>query len=295
MTGTALDLYTRAAQQAADQVITAYSTSFGTATRLLGPRHRQHIRNIYALVRVADELVDGVASEAGLTHRQQTAALEALVAEVHRAIACGYSCDLIVHAFAHSARLAGFGAELVDPFFESMRADLDVGQDSRTTTFTPHDHDSYVYGSAEVVGLMCLRVYLRDEQRTADELVVLEHGARQLGAAFQDINFLRDLADDTDRLGRAYLSEEPRLTTAGRDSCLARIRRQLADAEAALPLLPRDARAAVRSAAALFSALADRIAVTDVDDLYRRRVRVPDPIKAGLVLRSVTRTWQERR
>ncbi|MGA4669922.1 phytoene/squalene synthase family protein [Propionibacteriaceae bacterium Y1923] len=294
MTGAALDQYTRAAQRAANQVIAAYSTSFGAATRLLGPRHRQHIRNIYALVRVADELVDGVTAEAGLTPEQQSRSLEGLVEQVHEAILTGYSSDLVVHAFGHTARAAGIGADLVDPFFDSMRADLVAAQRPGTTTFSTADHDTYVYGSAEVVGLMCLKVYLREEKRTPDQLARLEHGARQLGAAFQEVNFLRDLADDTDRLERAYLSEQPRLTSAQRDACLARIREQLADAEAALPLLPADARAGVRSAAALFSRLADQLAVTEVDELYRRRVRVPDPVKLGLVVRSFATTWRER-
>ena len=295
MNGTNLSQFTRTAELAANQVIASYSTSFGAATRLLGPRHRQHIRNIYALVRVADELVDGVATEAGLSLEEQGVALDRFVAQTHRAVASGYSSDLVIHAFSRTARAAGIDATLIDPFFDSMRADLLNAAQDGTAAFDADAHDTYVHGSAEVVGLMCLRVFIRDEQHGADEITRLEHGASQLGAAFQDVNFLRDLADDTSRLGRAYLGTSDRLTAADRDECLTRIRRQLEDAQAAVPLLPRDARAAVRSAADLFSALADRIEVTSVDDLYRRRVRVSDATKAAIIARAVGRTVRERR
>ncbi len=91
---------------------------------------------------------------------------------------------------------------------------------------------------------MCLQVFLRDSPRTPEELETLRRGARQLGAAFQNVNFLRDLADDTDRLHRGYLGGTARLTDADRDDWVDTILRQLTDARAAIPLLPKDARAA---------------------------------------------------
>ena len=108
---TSFTQFTRTAERAANQLISAYTTSFGLATRLLGPRHRQHVRNIYALVRVADELVDGVTAEAGLSRRQQSEALDHFVDETHRALELGYSSDLIIHAFAQTARAAGIDAK----------------------------------------------------------------------------------------------------------------------------------------------------------------------------------------
>lgn len=288
----ALDRFTRTAEIAATDVIRTYSTSFGLASRLLGRRHRQHVRNIYAMVRIADEIVDGVAAEAGLDGSAQSAALDAYIAETHRAMRLGYSSDLVLHAFARTARESGIGEDLTQPFFDSMRADIagDAG-------FTAHDsasHERYVYGSAQVVGLMCLRVFLRDEHRTDIEHSTLDHGARQLGSAFQNVNFLRDLADDTDRLHRGYLGGSARLTDADRDAWVRTIHGELDDAAAAIPLLPRDARAAVRSAHALFSALTQRVATTPADELYRRRVRVPDPLKAALAGRAVVVTALER-
>lgn len=292
----ALGAYSSAAERAATQVMAAYSTSFGAATRLLGPRHRQHVRNIYALVRIADELVDGVAAEAGLTLGQQHAALDRFADETRRALESGYSPDVAVHAFATTAREAGIGPELLDPFFDSMRTDLDRGSESGSglARFDSREHEAYVYGSAEVVGLMCLRVFLREERRGPRATERLECGARQLGRAFQNVNFLRDLADDTARLRRSYLGTT-RLTAADRDAWIATVRGQLAEAEAVVSGLPRDARAAVRSAAALFGALADRVAATDIEELYRTRVRVPDPVKAALIARALAQTARERR
>ena len=288
----ALRRFSRTAEIATSDVIRTYSTSFGLATRLLGGRHRQHVRNIYAMVRIADEIVDGVAAEAGLDAGAQAGALDSYIAETHRSMRTGYSSDLILHAFARTARACGIGEDLTQPFFESMRADI-----SGASGFTAYDadaHAAYVYGSAEVVGLMCLRVFLRDATRTPEELDVLDRGARRLGAAFQNVNFLRDLADDTDRLQRGYLGGSMRLTDADRDAWVDTVHRQLADARAAIPLLPKDARAAVRSALALFAALTQRVARTPAAELYRRRVRVPDPIKALLAARAVLVTTLER-
>ena len=282
---TPLDTFTRTAYRAANEVIDGYSTSFGTATALLGARHRQHIRNVYALVRVADEIVDGVAQEAGLSLSEQRGALERFRAETDRAVACGYSADVIVHAFACTAKDSGIGTDLTDPFFDSMAMDLEP----RAAT----EHDAYVYGSAQVVGLMCLRVFIRDEEPDARRLEILENGARQLGAALQDINFLRDLRADTD-MGRNYLGDGRRLDEAAKSEWVARVRVQLADAEASVPYLPRDARAAVRCAHAVFSRLVDRIDETPVATLYSSRVRVPNAVKAWLAAKSVITTMTER-
>lgn len=295
---TPLDRYSRSAMRASAVVIRSYSTSFGAATRLLGQRHRPHVRNVYALVRVADELVDGVTEGAGLTHEEQADALQRLEAEVCRAIDCGYSSDLIVHAFAQTARAAGIDASLTAPFFASMRADLpapNTDEADQLRGFDAEQHGAYVYGSAEVVGLMCLRIFTRDRSLDALEQHRLERGARSLGAAFQNVNFLRDLADDTDRLGRNYLGTQERLTDADRIDWVRRIEAELADARAVLPLLPKDARAAVRCALNLFAALTHRISRTSIDELYARRVRVPDWQKTVVISRSIARTVAETR
>src|SRR5476651_1017415 len=180
-------LYDRVAEETASVVIRRYSTSFGMAARLLEPRSRQHIENIYALVRLADEIVDGEAAAAGLGTVDAARVLNELETETEFAMDRGYSSNLIVHAFALTARETGFNRSLTEPFFDSMRSDLSA---------TEHDQESfdrYVYGSAEVVGLMCLCAFLHGTERSRAETEELETGARALGAAFQKVNFLRDL------------------------------------------------------------------------------------------------------
>lgn len=296
---TALKQYEEASERAADQIIRAYSTSFGAATKLLGTRHRRHVRNIYALVRVADELVDGVAAEAHLSASQQLHHLDALESETHAAVQSGYSSNPIVHAFASSARISGIDTSLTAPFFASMRTDLrtlpvvhgaHTGEHPGAVSFTDAAHSDYVYGSAEVIGLMCLRIFVCNERRSPDEMRLLERGARSLGAAFQNVNFLRDLADDTERLARNYLSGGEPLTEDVKLRWIRTIREQLAEAGTALPLLPPDARNAVECARRLFSRLTDKLERTTVEQLLSHRVRVSNPVKALLITQSLVAT-----
>jgi phytoene/squalene synthetase len=273
-------------------VIGEYSTSFGLATRLLPATTRSHIRNVYALVRLADEVVDGVAAAAGLDRAAVAAAIEALEAETAAALRTGYSTNLIVHAFAGTARAVGIEQEIVTPFFTSMRMDVD------RTVHTPDTFSTYVDGSAEVVGLMCLRAFVADGPLLAGEQrEVLETGARRLGAAFQKVNFLRDLAADSDGLGRAYF---PDVDVAHLDEgvklrLVDDIDADLAAAAAVLPLLPPGARRAVALAHGLFAELNDRIRATPAERLRTTRVRVPDPVKARLAALAVAGRLPRRR
>ncbi|MFP7761633.1 phytoene/squalene synthase family protein [Marisediminicola sp. LYQ85] len=268
-------LYDRVAEETAGVVIRRYSTSFGLASRLLGPDVRQHVENIYALVRVADEIVDGSASGAGADQMTVARILNDLERDTDDAMQQGYSANLVVHAFALTARETGFGTELTAPFFASMRADLSA---------TEHDtasFDDYVYGSAEVVGLMCLRAFLQHETVSAADDATLVHGARRLGAAFQKVNFLRDLAADYEQLGRSYFPDidVPNLTEAEKNRLLDDIDADLAESAAVIPMLPRSSRRAVALAQALFSELSVRLRATPAQQLIRSRVRVPNPVK----------------
>lgn len=278
------NLYDRVAEETAAIVIRRYSTSFGLASRLLGDDVRQHVQNIYALVRVADEIVDGSGEAAGLDRLATGRALDALEAETERAIEIGFSANLVAHAFALTARETGFGRELTAPFFESMRMDL---------TATEHDQSSferYVYGSAEVVGLMCLRAFLQHQSTTAIELARFETGARALGAAFQKVNFLRDLAADFDALGRSYFPgvRVDAFTEHDKLRLLDDIDADLAVSAATVPLLPRSSRRAVALAQGLFAELSGRLRVTPAERLRTTRVRVPNPVKARIALAAAS-------
>ena len=268
-------LYDRVAEETASIVIRRYSTSFGLASRLLGVGVRQHVENIYALVRVADEIVDGGAHVDTL---QAARALNELEVETEEAMRIGFSANLVVHAFALTARDVSFGSELTAPFFESMRMDLNQ---------KVHDQESfdrYVYGSAEVVGLMCLRAFLHDEPVT--DLPRLETGARALGAAFQKVNFLRDLAADFETLGRSYFPDVAvdSFDEATKVRLLDDIDADLAVSAAVVPDLPRSSRRAVALAQSLFAELSSRLRATPASQLVSARVRVPNPVKARLAL-----------
>ena len=278
---TGLELYTLAAEAAASQVIAAYSTSFGWATKLLGREFCQPVENIYSLVRVADEIVDGAAAGAGVSEPGQL--LDELEAETYRAMSSGFSANIVVHAFARTARASGIGREIVEPFFYSMRQDL---------TVVEHDQASferYVYGSAEVVGLMCLQVFMQGRTYTEADRATLVAGARALGAAFQKVNFLRDLAADFKALGRSYFAgvNAANFDESTKQRLVADIDTDLDAARASLALLPTRPRRAVAAALGLFAELNRRIARTSATTLIEARIRVPNNVKLVILVRAI--------
>lgn len=279
-TSTGLSLYTEAAQRASAEVIEAYSTSFGWASKLLGKNEQQPVRNIYALVRVADEIVDGAADEA---HDNPSKLLDELEAETYRALDSGFSTNLVVHAFAHTAREVGIKRDIIEPFFHSMRMDL---------TEREHDQksfDTYVYGSAEVVGLMCLKVFMAGQEYSKEERVTLIAGARALGAAFQKVNFLRDLSADFKKLGRSYF---PNVNVANFDAAtqlrlIEDIQADLLTSAKTLPLLPAGSRKAVAAAQMFFEALNERIRNTPAEVLIETRISVPNAQKLVILAKAL--------
>jgi len=283
---TDLSLYTRAAHTSSATIIHEYSTSFGMATRLLSPEVRPQVEDIYALVRIADEIVDGAAAEAGLAVDDQRALLDALEADTERAMRTGYSANVVVHSFACTARSVGIDATLTAPFFSSMRRDLSQ------VDFSSDELGAYIYGSAEVIGLMCLRAFLSHEQVATERRMRLERGARRLGSAFQKINFLRDLAVDWTELGRSYFPgiDPGRLTERQKLELVVDIERDLGAAQDAIPELPDNCRRAIVAAHALFAELTDRIRSTPASLLLSTRVSVPTRTKLAILVRA-TAGW----
>ncbi|MDN4483417.1 phytoene/squalene synthase family protein [Demequina lignilytica] len=274
---TSLALYDEAARAAAAQVIARYSTSFGLGTRLLPRAMRHHIEAVYAMVRVADEVVD--------TYRGDDAGdlLDAFADEVHAAMARGFSADLVAHAFATTAREVGIARAQTEPFFASMRMDLATAE---------HDAESlatYIYGSAEVVGEMCLAVFVNTGQGPRPLEPRVSEGARRLGAAYQKVNFLRDLGSDVEQLGRAYFPgvTAESLTDARLAELVADCRADMDAARACLPDLPRRARVAVATTLDIYDRLLAQIASTPAAELAGRRIRVANPVKLGLAARNV--------
>lgn len=277
--------YTRCSHSCAAEVIRSYSTSFAMATRLLPRDVRRDISSIYALVRVADEVVDGAAEGAGLDTERARMRLDALEADVARATDEGFSENMVVHAFADVARRTGIPDGDVAPFFSSMRTDL-----------TRHVHDDesftqYVHGSAEVVGLMCLHAFFGEDGIPEAHREPLVDGACRLGAAFQKVNFLRDLDADAAALDRAYFPgvDPAQLDEGTKQRLIADIDADLAAAAGAIPLLPRGVRPAVQVAHDLFAALNQRLRVTDAAVVRSSRIRVPDTTKAVIAVRAMAR------
>jgi len=283
---TGLDLYTKVARESAGVVISQYSTSFGWATNLLPEGVRSKIKDIYALVRVADEIVDGSAAAANgaqkINIRKQ---LDALEGEVYAAMKVGFSTNLVVHAFALTANEVGITKAIIEPFFTSMRMDITKAK------HTPKTFKDYVYGSAEVVGLMCLRAFIagRAAQYSPAEKDALNNGALALGAAFQKINFLRDLEADFRALGRSYF---PGVTVESfneeqKQFLVADIAADLIVAANSIRLLPKDVRPAVSAAQFLFQELTTKVAATPASVLITTRIRVSNPRKLALVAKAL--------
>lgn len=266
----------------AHEVIARYSTSFSLSTRLLKGQVRTDIRNLYAMVRIADEIVDGTAREAGIDHNDIEAMLDNYEQQVLNAPHQRFHTDPVLHAYGLSARRCGFKDEHVKAFFASMRRDLNQsGYDKK-------DFESYVYGSAEVIGLLCVAAFMVDHHVSETERAQLDDGARRLGAAFQKVNFLRDLAEDTDGLGRDYFPQlqNKELTEETKKDLVDDINADLAAAYAVIPLLPRSARVGVRAAADLFQELNNQIDALPADHVATTRVSVSTPTKLKILANS---------
>lgn len=283
--GELLARYDKACIKAAHEIINFYSTSFSLATRLLRGQVREDVRNLYAMVRIADEIVDGSAEGAGVNPHDIAQQLDAYEAAVLAAPAQRFHVDPVLHAWALSARRCGFKDEHVRAFFASMRRDVDQ------STYDQGEFEDYVYGSAEVIGLMCLDAFLVSHPVSDAEYATLEHGARSLGAAFQKVNFLRDLAEDSGLLGRTYFPElrDGDLTEDTKDLLIADIRKDLDAAYACVPLLPTDARLGVQAAADLFAELTDKLDAMPAAEVTTRRVSVPPARKSFVIARAIKR------
>lgn len=281
--------YDAMSHAAANTVIEEYSTSFSMATNLLSQQVRRDIRNLYAVVRIADEIVDGTAREAEVDDID--ALLDAYERQVLAAPGLRFHTDPVMHAYAETARRCGFDPEHVRAFFASMRRDL------HQHDYDAAEFDDYVYGSAEVIGLLCLSVFLVEMNVTEAERDELIAGARSLGAAFQKVNFLRDIGEDSGQLGRTYFPElrGREITDDIKADLVADIRSDLAAATAPMELLPRRIRAAVLAASLLFTELTDMIEATPAAELAVTRVSVPQRRKALLTAQAAAATYGLRK
>ena len=240
------------------------------STRLFPVAMRQHIYAIYGMVRIGDEIVD--------TYRGSDAAkvLSDFEKEVYAALARGYSTNPVVHAFAITATSYGITKDLIQPFFESMAMDL------HPVEYDQQAYDTYIYGSAEVVGLMCLRIFCEGD----DELYQrLEKGARALGAAYQKVNFLRDIAADYKELGRLYFpgTRYESFNESAKARIIKEIKKDFTEADKAIVLLPQSAKKAVSLSVAYYGRLLEKIEKTPAEILKVKRIRINNAQKTRLL------------
>lgn len=217
------------------------------ATRVLPRRIRRDISSLYALVRIADEIVDGPAALAGCDSAEIAQLLDDFEADFFAAWDRGFDTNPAIDACADMARRNHIPKEYFSAFFASMREDVNPRAE-----YSPSALAQYVYGSAEVIGLMCVHIFFQGAPLPAGT----EESARALGRAFQIINFLRDYKADV-ALGRHYVD------MARKEEITAGINKDLALARRGIVLLPRSCQPAVRVATALFQALSHKCAKGD--------------------------------
>lgn len=275
-----MELYDKVAAAAAKLVTTKYSSSFGLATRLFPAVMRGDIYNIYGLVRIADEIVD--------TYNGSDAAaqLDALELEIYAAIKRKYSANVIVHAFQLVANKRGIDKSLIAPFFYSMRLD------TKPQYYTPELYKKYIDGSAEVVGLMCLKVFVSSQA----EYDHLEPGARALGAAFQKVNFLRDLAADQTELQRYYFPNSTfnKFDDSVKAVVTIDVRQDFAVARNAIVQLPAVARPSVQAAYEYYERLLTKLERASANTIKQKRLRVHNSVKLGLLVKTVAKSKLRR-
>ena len=252
-------------------VTRAYSTSFSTAVKMLSPKIRQDIYNIYGFVRLADEIVDSF-------HDYNKEWLFSLLeTDLDDALRNGISLNPILNAFQFTAIRYNIPREMVDAFMKSMKQDL-VKKDYKTFA----EYNEYIYGSADVVGLMCLKVFVANDTERFEKL---KGPAMRLGSAFQKINFLRDLKADMEGLERNYfptlnLNE---INDATKRAIVEEIEADLHEGYKGIVQLPAEAKFGVYTAYVYYKKLLTKLKNTPPLEIKNTRIRVPDYQKLTLL------------
>lgn len=271
-----MDLFRKTCQECSQLITNRYSTSFSMGIRAFDKKYRGPVYAIYGFVRFADEIVDTF-------HEYPKAELlQRFRKETHQAIAEKISLNPVLQAFQETVNTYHIEQELIDAFLDSMAMDLHY------QSYEEEKYKTYIYGSAEVVGLMCLRVFCEGDDVLFQRL---KEPARSLGSAFQKINFLRDMASDFDERGRMYFPGIDFLNFNQDDKCLieADIKKDFDDAYLGIIQLPQGARFGVYLAYVYYINLFKKIKNTPVSRVTRERIRVNDGRKALLLVSSALR------
>lgn len=253
-----------------------YSTSFSMGIRAFDKKLRGPIYAIYGFVRFADEIVDT------FHDYPKAALLQRFREETYQAIEEKISLNPVLQAFQQTVHEYHIEMELIDAFLDSMEMDLHFN------TYESILYQQYIYGSAEVVGLMCLRVFVEGDDALYQKL---KAPARSLGAAFQKINFLRDMRSDFDERGRVYFPgvDFTNFTIEDKLQIEADIKRDFDDALVGIAQLPKGARFGVYLAYVYYTKLFQKIRNAPAHRVTKERIRVPDSKKVMLIFSSALR------
>lgn len=269
-------LFDQYSVRAAERVTKLYSTSFYAGVKLLDKTIRPDIHNIYGFVRFTDEIVDSFHD-----HNK-----EELLAEFKRdtylAIERGISLNPILHAFQSTVNKYQIDIKLIDQFLHSMEMDLSKME------YTQEKYEEYILGSAEVVGLMCLKVFVYGND---ERYQTLKPYAMKLGSAFQKINFLRDLNADFNELGRIYFPnvDTNNLTLEDKLSIENEIEKEFDEALKGIRMLPKSSRFGVYVSYKYYRKLLRKIKKRTLEDLLTERIRVPNNEKLFVFAKSYVR------
>jgi len=274
----ALQLYSQCAAKTAKLLTKEYSTSFSKAIHLLDKSLHSSIYGIYGFVRLADEIVDT------FYHQNQEMLFKDFCQEVDKALTLKFSLNPILHAFQEVVHAYNIPKEYIDAFLYSMELDLTKQE------YTDEEASVYIYGSAEVVGLMCLCVFVPDEK----ERQVLIPYAKKLGSAFQKVNFLRDIQSDLEVRKRIYIPKEllenGRITEKTKKEYEKVLEQEFKDAQTGVNMLPRTCRKGVQIAYTYFYALFKKIQRKSVEEVLQKRIRIDNFHKLRL-LAQASLTW----
>jgi len=255
-------------------VTQSYSTSFSMATKMLADSIRQDIYNVYGFVRFADEIVDT------FHDFDKKTLFERFEIDLEHALTDKISLNPILNAFQHTYHKYNIEKHMVDSFMKSMRLDL-----SKTTYLTKQEYKDYIYGSADVVGLMCLKVFVKGDD---EKYNALKDSAMSLGSAFQKVNFLRDLKADFDVLERTYFpnTDLNNLDESAKQFIIQDIENDFAKGLEGIKLLPLEAKFGVFMAYRYYNQLLKKLKKTPALEIKNTRVRVPNYKKVELLTRS---------
>lgn len=270
-----MELYDKTSFDISKLVTTSYSTSFSFATSLMNAERRRAIYGIYGFVRFADEIVDTF-------HGHDKAfMLEEFEKDLKLALEHRISINPILHSFQMVVHNYNIPYPYIDAFMTSMRYDLDK-KEYNTKTET----DTYIYGSADVVGLMCLKVFTGNDEVLFNRL---EKPAMRLGSAFQKVNFLRDLKNDAEHLGRSYFHNlnYEQFTEETKNIIVAEIDSDFRAAYEGIKQLPQDAKIAVSVAYFYYLRLLHKLKRTPAHKIQETRIRISNFTKILIMARAM--------